>query len=723
VDATPLTGNEERVAVTKANLVLNPKPVVPAMEEILEVTPFNAKWERVLRYRSPMGNVAVPQRLGLVTPYYLRVDSTANYAWSAAYLTREFTPEAIQSLLSHHPDFQEPRDLNKAELAKRRFRYCDFFAQAGWYAEAETELKRILQDLPEQAERAEAALATLARLKARERYEDIKRHFQAGRYKAVALAVDNFPEKDLSEKVSEVRDFKSEIEARLHRVTEAQRFLDELPKNVTDGNRQAFLDIAPVLKGELHPDGVGRLEAFLDQARQAQRQQKAGQTPTLDASQLLSLAVSGWLLGNTGAESKPTRALRLWRGRQVAMDYLKATAQGQRQQVLAGYSGPMADPISVDDLVQMIPHLPPVDPPPGIGVAPVSHTVGSGTGAVSYTVQLPPEYHPGRAYPVLIVLHQGGEKAVDMLRRWADGAAENGYILLAPTWEQGIGSTYTYSEQEHAAVLQSLWDLKRRYHVDSDRVFLFGCGQGGLMAYDVGLSHPGLFAGVVPMSAGPEYFSKSYFRNGQALPFYVINGDRHGDPNARTREQFDAWVKRGIMGYPMIWVQYKGRGCEWFGGEVANVFDWMRVKKRAVPMQQLGSDGLGGALGNEFTTMRRTDNQFYWLSTAHINDACVNSLANWRGTVKAAMLYAKIDPMANDITLKTTGLRQVTIWLGRNAKGQSMVDFTRPITVRGALGRQIAKKNVTPSLETLLEDYYQRGDRQFPFLARIDLNF
>ena len=32
--------------------------------------------------------------------------------------------------------------------------------------------------------------------------------------------------------------------------------------------------------------------------------------------------------------------------------------------------------------------------------------------------KLPPEYHPGRAYPVLIALHHGGESGKDMVKRW-----------------------------------------------------------------------------------------------------------------------------------------------------------------------------------------------------------------------------------------------------------------------------------------------------------------
>src|SRR5262249_52850119 len=140
----------------------------------------------------------------------------------------------------------------------------------------------------------------------------------------------------------------------------------------------------------------------------------------------------------------------------------------------------------------------------------------AGRDGPTYIVQLPPEYRHGRSYPVLVVLHEANEKPLTMLRRWTDVAAEHGYILIAPEWQAGVGA-YSYSEREHASVLLALRDLRRKYNVDSDRVFLFGLGQGGTMAFDVGLSHPDLFAGVIPMSAHPELFAEKYFRNGQYL--------------------------------------------------------------------------------------------------------------------------------------------------------------------------------------------------------------
>jgi hypothetical protein len=318
---------------------------------------------------------------------------------------------------------------------------------------------------------------------------------------------------------------------------------------------------------------------------------------------------------------------------------------------------------------------------------------------------------------VLIVLHRAGEKAAKLLARWSAAAAENGYIVAAPEWERGVAG-YRYSEAEHDTVRDTLLDLRRRYRIDCDRVFLSGLAEGGLMALDVGLAHPDWFAGVLPMGAGPALFPARYWRNAQYLPLYAVCGNRAGESSKLLRQQFDHWVLRG---YPALWVEYKGRGVEWFSGEVPSMFDWMGRQRRAFPLRQLGSDGGGGSFGNEFCTLRPEDNHFYWLSTADINARNTATAERWSNFVSPATLTARIDASANEIYVKTTGLRQVTVWLGRSSSGQYMIDMDRPLTIRSGFRAVWVNRRVTPSLGVLLEDLYERGDRQQLFLARVDL--
>src|SRR5262249_35112957 len=143
-------------------------------------------------------------------------------------------------------------------------------------------------------------------------------------------------------------------------------------------------------------------------------------------------------------------------------------------------------------------------------------------------------------------------------------------------------------------------------------------------------------------------------------------------------KQFEEWNMRG---YPTLWVSYKGRGVEWFGGEVSNILDWMRPKRRAFPMRQLGTDGNGDKFGNEFRTQRATDNRFYWLSTNLVEPRCQNAVAGWDWSRPPALLHARIDPTHNGIVIVPFGVRQASVWLGRTSRGESMINFDKPVTI------------------------------------------
>ena len=82
----------------------------------------------------------------------------------------------------------------------------------------------------------------------------------------------------------------------------------------------------------------------------------------------------------------------------------------------------------------------------------------------------------------------------------------------------------------------------------------------------------------------------------------------------------------------------------------------------------------------------------------------------------AASLQGRIAE-GNQIIVNVRGLKQLTVWLSRD-----MVDFTKPVTVRVNGGILWNNRRVTPSLATLMEDFYERRDRQRLFLAKIDLD-
>ncbi len=554
-------------------------------------------------------------------------------------------------------------------------------------------------------------------MRCREELEAIKQAHNAGQFRTVRKHLAEFNEKAAGDDtLTALRTLRDEYKAADKALADAAGFLDNLTAKLSQSPRDILLlEAASTLRAELQADDLPRLEAFLGQAEQAERQSKLGST-ALGPAELLSLAITGWMLGNPSAEAKPETAVRLWRARQFAMKYLGSDARA-RPALLESYLRDRDNTATVDEFTQFIPRLPPPAPEAPSGDDPMEMKVGAGRNAVSYLVQLPPEPRIGRNWPVLMVFHEAGESPADIVKRWSRSAGENGYILVAPEWTQGPVGVYGYSDREHDAALESLRDLRRHFAVDSDRVFLFGFGQGGEMAFDVGLSHPDLFAGVLPMSAGPQKFARKYFPNGQYLPFYIVDGDRSGEQIKKNlRGEFEDWVSQ----YPMMWVQYKGRGVEFFGGEIPLMFDWMRNKKREFPLQQMGV-----GVGKDFVTQRATDDSFYWVTVGGIQPRYINSETNWHNKTPTAMLRAKIILNDGVISVETAGLGQATVWLGRNSAGESMIDFDKPLTVRwtkdGRLTTPWSKKKVTPTLETLLEDLAQRGDRQRLYVAKVEL--
>jgi hypothetical protein len=693
---------------------------VPPIHQVLEAQPWDNSWTRKIRLRSQNSQVTVKQHLAVLTPQWAKANAITMYFWADYYLTRELGPEVVQELIATNPSYTDDPKLKEEERIARRFRICDFYAQAGWYDLAERDLTKMAADFTGQREQVEAAREALRKARTRELFEQLKRLHLAGQYGTVKSVLENFPEKDAAEEtLADFRSFKASFEEAADKYTETTRMLEI----VADGLKDAPEGLAAALacvRAELHPDRAGRLEAFLGQAQQAERQRKAGRTPEVSPAALASLAVTGWLLGNASSEPKPETALKLWRSRDLVLAYLRSDDAAAREKLLAGYAKHKIEYAGLDEICQLIPQLPPEAPEPNVKPTEIELRAGDPRRGPLYLVKVPPEYSHNRLYPVLLALSPQGEAAADTVRRYDAVCAENGYILVVPRWESKTSNGYAFSEAEHQIVLDTLQDVRRRFQVDSDRVFLTGAGWGGGdMAFDVGLSHPDLFAGVLPMSAGPQYFSEAYWRSAQYLPFYVVNGDRSGDGNKKVREMFNNWVTRG---FGSLWVQYKGRGVEWFGAELPWAFDWMRNKHRAFPMRQLGNYGLGGPLGAEFYTMRQCDNHFYWLSTDEVSPAACNSFENWKNRVEPAKLCATIDPATNEVKVWKAGIKQVTVWLGRNGKGENMVDLDKPVTVFVNGTVRWNNRKAPPSLETLLKELAERHDRQRLFLARIDIS-
>jgi hypothetical protein len=261
-----------------------------------------------------------------------------------------------------------------------------------------------------------------------------------------------------------------------------------------------------------------------------------------------------------------------------------------------------------------------------------------------------------------------------------------------------------------------LRDAVRHFCIDNDRVFLFGVGDGGSMAMDVGASHPDLFAGVLTMGGNPKWQNMflHYWHNAQQLPFYVVTGELAGDAPTNLKLIYQMWTR---YGFPGLMVVYKGRGMEWFGAEVPTMFDWMSRKKRVSSNSAALKLGLAPR-SFPWRTMRTTDNRFYWIGVDAIDPR--RNIDNLKsGLIQPAEISASIAGN-NVINVECLGVRRFSIWLSNDLIG----DWTKPVSVN--VNRKLVDgwrgKKLEPDLNVLLEDYRTRGDRRMLFLQRLEFS-
>jgi pimeloyl-ACP methyl ester carboxylesterase len=698
---------------------------LPGSARLEKITPFDEHWQRAVFLVNDLGKYTVKQRLTMLSPYAARIESNS-YQWNIFYLTKELGLDAVKKLLDDYPGLKKEDSGPDADKRFMRFR---FLLQGGWLMAAKEELDRAVADLPkdtkEIADRLDRAKKALLQAQVRALWEEIQTAHKAGRYRYVKAIFARLPLGELDDRVAtEASALKAKYDAWDRQAADLDRLLNVVNGRLVGPPTRLVADAESVIRAGAGPDTFERLEPFFTIAAQYEKEAKSGKPPSYAPDDVFALAVTGWLMGRESAEPSVPAMERYWRSREFLIAHQTTHDPAARAKLLAEYQN--VSPLNLDEITQMIALLPPpenAEPGPSVaqGVEQRKTSVPwSQNRPIDYALQLPPEYKPTRSYPVLIVLHAANEPPLEALARWAPEAARHGYILAAPEWG-GIAG-YNYTSEEHAAVSELIRDLRLRYAVDSDRVFLTGFGDGGTMAFDVGLSHPDLFAGVVPINARPRRSTVAYYwHNAQYLPYYILAGELAGDSVSLNRWPFENWMEKG---YPSLMTIYKGRPMEQFVAEYPTIFDWMNRKRRAAGFPELGRNPNKASQGEEFQSMREGDNHFYWVSIEQILDKFVNHEIGMR-TGSPAALQANLRD-GNSVYLNARGIRHMRLWFGRiwdsQAGWRPMIDFTKPLKIF-VNGRAWGKeRSIQPSLQTMLDDLHLRGDRQRMFLAYVDLN-
>jgi len=690
---------------------------VSSLGPIMRVTPFDEYGRRIITLSSTDKQVDVIQGITELTPTYAKVEGL-NLVWDMRMATSSIPRDVLHKILLKQID---PTSVDDRKKIAR------FYLQAHRYEEATAELEAILADFPHDDDVRQQIAPSIRALKqqsARRLLDELELRRDAGQHAFVYQSLKTFPTDGVAGEILQaVREMVEQYDSAAKLREKTLKQFDGLLEKAKDETQRKKLSLVRYeMGGELNLNTLGRLAAF---------RQMAGDE-SLSAEERLALAASGWLVGSDTAVTNLPVALSMFEVRGLVRQYLSTPDKLSRAKVFDEIEKQEAGaPQYVARLLALM--KPPLELPQPIDGKPGYYELaieGPQATELEYLVQLPPEYDPHRSYPAMVTLHGAGSDASRQIDWWAGAwtkggwragqASRHGYIVIAPKWAQPHQRQYRYSALEHAAVLYCLRDAFRHFSVDTDRVFLSGHSMGGDAAWDIGLAHPDLWAGVIPIVATSDRYCNLYWENAQWVPFYFVAGELDGNRMARNARDLDRYLKRG---YNATVVEYRGRGHENFSDEIQHLFDWMgRFQRDFFPKQF------------ETRSMRPWDNFFWWLELKEMPPAAMVYPADWPPPRTAHPVVTEAKLTANNGIYVKSGAGKVTVWLA-----PEMLDFDRQVTINinghrvtarvkpddsGASPSQRRQRTarvrfVEPDLETLLEDVRTRADRQHPFWAKV----
>ncbi len=662
-------------------------------KEVLSVKaePWNSKGRRLFTYTSGRSGkpVSMEQAINEMGPYSVKLRGVDGF-WQGQLATSQVPREVILAILA------------KVERGNQneRLRVARFLIQAEWYKEAKTELDGLVRDFPELRERVESALSSVLQLEAEQQKDEIEIRRRAQQFHDVMTRLKTFPTRETpAELLVAIRDQLrgDEVQAAADKETAESlgALAERLSSPVQAAWRKPLLEVVQALTEA--PDAVrDRLSAWM----KAQAESSGGD------SARFALAMSGFVAGAEAAVTDLEAASTYWKARGLVREYLAGHDAGAQTLALEklealplpAVPGPQASSRLLD-LITRVARL----------MAPPLHEEESNIGETKlhrvqddenerpseYAALLPPEYHPLRTYPAVVALHSGGGPK-SAIAWWSAEAQRRGYIVIAPEYNvPGEAPDYHYTVSEHAAVELALRDAKRRYSIDDNRVFLGGSLIGGHMAWDFGLAHPDLFAGVAIVSGLPGKYVFKTLAHADLLPLYVALGDLAPASNEIV---FGELLKPLIAkNKDVTYVEHYRRGLEDLPEEAGPIFDWMDKRRRDPYPKEF-----------EVVAARESDNRFYGIGIREFlpGRTTAPEAADPLGkNLKPATLKFKSSTLSNLYSIQVDGINRMDVWLS-----PKLIDFKKKLEVR--IGRKSFKQLAKPGPAQMLEDLRLRGDRQ-----------
>ena len=683
---------------------------IGSLQSTLGISPFDVWGRREYSVMTGRGRLDIKQGITEITPLYTRLQGlSGKYAveMDMRLATSSIPRETLSQILRNRP---------QSDTADGRLEIVRLLFAADRYADAQRELGEAMMQFPE-LQQFEDLHETLRQKSATLLLNQIRKLQEAGQHQRVQGLLKIFPSDGVA--ALTLVDIRAILQQYDKTETQTKRLMARF-KTLIDANKdpiekaKASKLLEEIQAANLNADTIDRFTDF----------DRAQNDPAMTPDRLLALAISGWLAGVGNATDNITVATSLIDVRDLVVQYLRSNNPGERASIIAKLG--RLEGGTPTNIAQLLRNMkPPIETAAQDGLPTgqfqIAIPIENGKKLI-YDVQLPNEYNPYRKYPTIVSLHSATGSPAKQMEWWCGKVTPQntrrgpatfleGYIVITPHWARPNQRKYDYSEAEHRAVLAPLRDAMRRFSVDVDRVFLAGSSMGGDAAWDIGLAHPDMWAGVIPISAtadhgrrtSPKYVSL-YWEHAKLIPMYFVMGELDGKRMELNKRDFDRYLKNPR--FDTLIVEYRGRGHESFFDEINRLFEWMSLHKRTLRTDEF-----------ECISKRPGDNFFWCAEVDQLPSSTLIHPIDWpqKSAGKSASTKFKKNANVKNLLTFETGAVKLTAYLS-----PEWVDFGEPVEIRvnGSLGK---KYELVPNVTDLLEDVRQRGDRIYPFWIKIEL--
>ena len=139
-----------------------------------------------------------------------------------------------------------------------------------------------------------------------------------------------------------------------------------------------------------------------------------------------------------------------------------------------------------------------------------------------YSLFIPDNYTPERAWPLIVALHGGYSHGKDFIWSWLREARSRGYILFAPT-STAMTWSITDVERDGKLIAGHLEDVYLRVNIDRSRILLAGMSDGGTYALGLALSQNSIYRSIAPVACA---LAPVDFREARGKSICWIHGEQ-----------------------------------------------------------------------------------------------------------------------------------------------------------------------------------------------------